>query len=62
MERMKTYINNVGKSIVPSIKMAQAKRQKGHAVWLTFYGYYSLRVHWFKKLKLAIQNVRGAKI
>lgn len=56
MELMKSYINNVGRGIPHAIKLAQSKEQSGHIVWRRFYGYYSLNVSWWKKIKIALKN------
>tara|TARA_R110000787_G_scaffold38050_4_gene96152 strand:- start:1585 stop:1758 length:174 start_codon:yes stop_codon:yes gene_type:complete len=56
MELMKNYIDSVGRGIPHAIKLAQSKEQSGHEVWKRFYGYYSLRVSWWTKIKIALKN------
>jgi len=56
MELMEKYINTVGRSIPAAIRIAQENKIGGHPVWNTFYGYYSLRVKWWVKIKMVLKN------
>ena len=62
MAIMESYISTVGRSIPTIIQSAQETRMKGHWAWVRFYGYYSLNVKWWVKIKLVFQNGRGLKL
>lgn len=53
---MRKYINTIGKGIPIAMRLAQQKEQTGTAVWLRFYGFYSLNRGAWHKLKLWWKN------